>query len=306
MLLAVVTLTVACTKSWDYNPSEIPNDFAPLEKPAAGTGYQLHIPAFPIPAQFEREFFIRTEVGNSEEVFMNGYEVKQREGSHHVIAYQFEDESVLGLPKIGEMRDQNRPDGRANFFSNLANTNLFAEAASPYQKVDFPAGYAVALPANSTFDLNSHYFNKTDKTIYGEVSMNIYTTPKAEVRHLMQQGEVDNADVLDLPAGKTTTIKYTEILEEDRKLKILFSHMHKHGKDFKVYYVGGAKDGQLLYSADDWHNPNFVILTNDDYIQLKKGEGLRTEITYENNTNRNIKFGVTSEDEMGIFFYFFF
>jgi Copper type II ascorbate-dependent monooxygenase, C-terminal domain len=303
VLVSLLFTAIACVKPWDYDPADIPNDFTPLPKPAAGAGYQLHVPAFPIPPQFEREWYMRTAVGNKEEIYMTGYEVQMREGSHHVIAYQYDDESKPGLPTIGEMRDQNTPDGRANLFSNMEVMNLLAEAASPYQKVEFPAGYAVTIPANSTLDLNSHYFNKTDKTIFGEVSMNLYTKPRSEVQFFLKQGEMSNADKLELPAGKTTKVEYTELMTEDRKLKILLSHMHKRGKKFEVYYVGGPKDGQLLYENSSWHDPNFVYLP--DLIEIKKGEGLRTVITYQNETNRAISYGVTSEDEMGIFFYFY-
>ena len=298
-----LSFMMACVKTWDYNPADIPGDFVPLPKPEAGKGYQLHVPAFPIPPQFEREWFMRTAVGNTEEIYMTGYEVRQREGSHHVIAYQYDDETKPGLPTIGEMRDQNTPDGRLNLFSNMEEMRLLAEAASPYQKVEFPAGYAVPIAANSTLDLNSHYFNKSDKTIFGEVTMNIYTKPRSEVQYFLKQGEADNADVLVLPPKKTTKIEYTEILEEDRSLKVIFSHMHKRGKKFEVYHVGGAKDGQLFYENNDWHDPKFVYLP--ELLEIKKGEGIRTVITYENDTNREIRFGVTSEDEMGIFFYYF-
>jgi Copper type II ascorbate-dependent monooxygenase, C-terminal domain len=303
LLLGLFLSWMACVKTWDYNPADIPNDFVPLPKPEADKGYQLHVPAFPIPPQFEREWFMRMAVGNTEEIYMTGYEVRQREGSHHVIAYQYDDETKPGLPKIGEMRDQNTPDGRLNLFSNMEDMRLLAEAASPYQKVEFPVGYAVPIAANSTLDLNSHYFNKSDKTIFGEVTMNIYTKPRSEVQFFLKQNEVDNVDVLVLPPKKTTKITYTEIMEEDRKLKIIFSHMHKRGKKFEVYYVGGAKDGQLFYDNDDWHDPKFVYLP--DLLEIKKGEGIRTVVTYENETNREIRFGVTSEDEMGIFFYYY-
>jgi hypothetical protein len=185
----------------------------------------------------------------------------------------------------------------------MENMALLAEAASPYQKVEFPAGYAVTIAANSTLDLNSHYFNKSDKTIFGEVTMNIYTKPRSEVQYFLKQGEADNAENLVLPPKKTTKIEYTEILEEDRSLKVIFSHMHKRGKNFEVYHVGGAKDGQLFYENSDWHDPKFVYLP--ELLEIKKGEGIRTVITYENDTNREIRFGVTSEDEMGIFFYYY-
>jgi Copper type II ascorbate-dependent monooxygenase, C-terminal domain len=304
LLLTVFLLLSSCEKPWDYNPDEIPNNFVPLPVPAPGTGFQLYVPPFPIPPQFEREWYMRLPVGNTEEAYVSGYEMRQREGSHHLIAYQFKDENDPMLPKIGELRDQNRPDGRINFYSNMQDMRMLAEAASPYQKVEFPAGFALPIAAGSTLDLNSHYFNKSDRNIYGEVTLNLYTVPKSEVQHFLQQGEVDNELVLVLPPKQTTVIEYSETVEDDRRLKVILSHMHKRGKKFEVFKVGGTNDGEKIYESNDWHDPNFVYLT--DYILIKKGEGLRTRITYENETDRTIKFGVTSEDEMGIFFYFYY
>jgi hypothetical protein len=303
LLASLSLLTSACVQSWDYDPQQVPKDFTPLRKPAAGQGYQLYVPPFPIPPNFEREWFLRLPVGNTEETFMTAYEVKQREGSHHVIAYQYADESKPGLPKIGEMRDQNQADGRINLFANMENMSLLAEAASPYQRVDFPEGFAVRIAPNATLDLNSHYFNKSAQTIFGEVSMNIYTQPKSSVKFILQQEDVDNEAVLVLPPKRSTAIEYVERFPEDRKLKVMFSHMHKRGKKFEVYYLGGPKDGQLLYTNDNWHDPKFVFVP--DFVYINKGNGLRTVITYENETNREIRFGVTSEDEMGIFFYYY-
>jgi hypothetical protein len=38
---------------------------------------------------------------------------------------------------------------------------------------------------------------------------------------------------------------------------------------------------------------------------LRPGEGLTSEITYNNTTDRTIRFGLTSQDEMGIIFGYF-
>jgi hypothetical protein len=41
-------------------------------------------------------------------------------------------------------------------------------------------------------------------------------------------------------------------------------------------------------------------------IVLNAGEGLTSEITYYNETDRAISFGLTSEDEMGIIFGYYY
>ena len=55
-----------------------------------------------------------------------------------------------------------------------------------------------------------------------------------------------------------------------------------------------------FFTSTDWHHPQFV--TYDPPIQLQPGEGLMSEITYHNTRSVVVKFGLTSQDEMGIIF----
>jgi Copper type II ascorbate-dependent monooxygenase, C-terminal domain len=41
-------------------------------------------------------------------------------------------------------------------------------------------------------------------------------------------------------------------------------------------------------------------------LAIKKGEGLTSRITYNNFTDKLVKFGLTSEDEMGIIFGYYY
>ena len=56
----------ACEKTFDYDPAVVPNDFTALAAPASGTGFQIHVPAFPVPGNFEREWFMRRPSGGSD------------------------------------------------------------------------------------------------------------------------------------------------------------------------------------------------------------------------------------------------
>ncbi len=173
------------------------------------------------------------------------------------------------------------------------------------QEPDFlsqlPEGVAVRIPANATIDVNSHYFNLTDETLFGEVYLNFHTIPEDSVRELLVMDDVDNEEALILPPQQTTDIEYTEIFDEDTKIRQMFSHMHKRGSVFEVFKVGGANDGERLYVSTDYQHPPDMFF--EPALEIKAGEGLRTMVRYENETNREIRFGVTSEDEMGILFY---
>lgn len=296
-------LASACEKPFDYDPSEIPSDFVGLPAPASDSGFQVHVPPFPVPPNFEREWFMRMPIGNAEEVYVHRFQSLCRPGTHHLIAYGFEDENAPGLPEIGVMRDQNRPDGRGSFRANMLGNVAYYLAQSRAYELELPAGYGIRIPANATVDMNSHYFNKTDKTQFGEVYLNAYTRPASEVHTILDFDDVDNDDSLSLPPNSITTVTYEQTFWEDRDITMMFSHMHKRGKQFDVYMVGGPRDGELIYSATDYEHPPTAFFV--PALQVKQFQGLRTVVRYANETNRTINFGVTSEDEMGILFYLF-
>ena len=55
-----------------------------------------------------------------------------------------------------------------------------------------------------------------------------------------------------------------------------------------------------VYIAYDWEHP--PILELDPPLILEPGQGLRLEATYNNTTNRTLRFGLLSVDEMMILF----
>ncbi len=83
--------------------------FTGLQAPAAGTGFQIKLDAFTITPSFEREFFQRKLVGNTDDQYVNRVQVLMRPGSHHFILYDFSDKNKL--PALNTIRDIRNPDG---------------------------------------------------------------------------------------------------------------------------------------------------------------------------------------------------
>ena len=130
--------------------------------------------------------------------------------------------------------------------------------------------------------------------------MNLYTKPRSEIKGVLQDFQTSNVENLKLPPNKKTIIEHTEKFDTLTQIMVLTSHSHKRGERFDIYGVGGINDGKLLYTSTDYVHP--PILYFDKPLVFKKGEGLKSVITYNNESNRTIEFGVTSEDEMGIVF----
>jgi hypothetical protein len=288
-----------CEKTFDsYDLGEIPSDFTPLAKPELGKGYQMHIEPFPIQKNFEREFYVRKEMGNKEEVYMTGFEMKARPGTHHLIAYSFGEKDIM--PPLNVMFDQNMPNNTLALRSARHTGGALFQSPQANYVFNLPSGYALRIAPNTSLNMNSHYFNKTDKTRFGEIFMNYYTVPKESVKQILDVEYLDG-DV-DLPANKRTTLTKDFIMEKATVIPQMLSHYHKRGEKFEVKIKGGKRDGEVIYTSTSYDDPTVKVFT--PAIVLEKGEGLTSVVTYNNDTNRRILFGVTSEDEMNIIIIF--
>lgn len=278
-------------------------NYTPLAVPTAGTGYQMAIPPFDVKPNFEREIFTRRMVGNTTDIYVNRYEVKLRSGSHHFLAYDFKNKDIL--PNLNDIRDLRNSDNSLNLLTALSMSNHIYLAGSQAQYLDyvFPEGTALLIPAGSSFDLNSHFVNKTTDVMKGEAQINLYTVDKAKVRSVVNTLNLSNTN-LAIEPGKTTTFTKTFTFDKPRKVLTLTSHMHKLGTLFVIKIKGGARDGEIVYTTTNWEHPDIVTFRTP--ISLEKGQGLTSEITYTNPTSKTVRFGLTSDDEMGIIFGYYF
>ncbi|GAB3808281.1 hypothetical protein GCM10028819_46990 [Spirosoma humi] len=280
-----------------------PAAYEPLPAPATGTGFQMAVPAFDIQPNFERELFTRRIVGNTQDVYVNRYETKMRSGSHHFVAYDFRSKTFL--PNLNDIRDLRNADNSLNLSTALTMSNhvYLAGSQAPYQDYVFPEGAALLIPAGASLDLNSHFVNKTTTVMRGEAQINLYTVDKSKVKQVVQTLDLSNTN-LTIPANGRVTLTKSFAFNKARKVLTLTSHMHKLGEKFVIKLLGGPRNGEIVYTSTDWAHPD--IITFKTPIELQKGEGLISEITYNNTTGKAVSFGLTSEDEMGIIFGYYF
>jgi hypothetical protein len=274
-----------------------------LPVPAAGKGFQVAIPTFDVAPTFERELFTRRLVGNTKDVYVNRFEVNMRPGSHHFVAYDFNDKNIL--PNLNDIRDLRNSDNTLNWITALSMSNhiYLAGSQAQYQDYTFPEGTALLLPAGMSLDLNSHYVNKTNTTTKGEAQINLYTVDASTVKHVVQTLNLSNTNIT-IPANSRVTLTRSFTRNKTTKVLALTSHMHKLGEKFVIKIKGGSRDGEVVYTSTDWAHPD--ITTFKTPIILQKGEGLTSEITYNNTTSKTVSFGLTSEDEMGIIFGYYY
>lgn len=287
----------------DQTQYQVPVFAAP---PVPENGIQLHLGPFDVAANFEREFFYAEELGNTEDIFVEGFDVAMRGGSHHLLVYTFHPSTPSArIPQAQQFRELR--DASGNYVLDTVGSMLFhmpiIGSQFPFMSYHFPPGIALRLPAGTLLDLNSHYVNRTDETLQGEVYANLHLVEENEIEREAQILFLNNLD-LRLPAGKTTTVEREFRFAEDRHIIQLMSHAHEHMTEFRIEVIGGARDGELLYIAYNWEHP--PILELDPPLRLEAGQGLRLVATYDNWTDRELGFGFLSEDEMMILYGFYY
>ncbi len=277
--------------------------FTALEAPKASEGLQLHLEPFEVANTYEREIFVRKPVGNPTELYINRVQTRMRPGSHHFILYDFK--NLNNLPSTGQVRDLRNADGTSNLLTFLSMQNHVFWAGTQTQEHDyqFPEGVALRIPANYSFDFNSHYVNKTTGKIPGEVYVNLYKLAKEKVKIVANSLNLAH-ESFNLPAGQRTVATKTFTFSKPTKVLMLTSHTHKLGEKYVIKIVGGDRNGEIVYESTDWEHP--LIKTFPQPLELKKGEGLMSEVTFNNTTTKAVKFGLTSEDEMDIIFGYYY
>ncbi|MEY3321773.1 MAG: hypothetical protein RLZZ417_1356 [Bacteroidota bacterium] len=277
------------------------SDIDPLAPPA--NGFQLKIDKFDIQANFEREIFVRKTTPNTAPVYVNKIELKGRSNSHHFLVYGFNNTS--SLPVENRIRDLRNPDGSLNLqtFAEMQNHFFVGGGTDVNNSVVLPEGAAIKIMPNMPVDLNAHYFNKTKLTLQGENYVNFHTIPASAVKNEVKMLDLNNVNFT-LPPNQRKTITKNFTFSEKTHILLLTSHNHKLGEKFVIKILGGTRNGEVIYENTDWEHPLTKLFPNP--IILNPGEGLTSEVTYNNITNRTISFGFTSEDEMNIIFGYYY
>jgi hypothetical protein len=115
---------------------------------------------------------------------------------------------------------------------------------------------------------------------------------------------LDGGGNLTLKPNERITLKNDTIFDKKTTVISMIGHCHKRGEKFVIKYKGGKRDGEILYVSEDYANAPYLNFAKP--LVMEKGEGLSWDVTYNNETNRTITYGVTSEDEMNFIFGFFY
>jgi hypothetical protein len=74
---------------------------------------------------------------------------------------------------------------------------------------------------------------------------------------------------------------------------------HQRGGDFTVWFAGGERDGQLIWTSRSWSTETRYTFPSGP-ITLRAGEGFRFKCDYSNPTDHDLRFGSSESDEQCI------
>ena len=277
-----------------------PEPFKKLDLPSKGL--QLHLGPFEVQPNFEREFFQFTALDQNNDMYVNRIEIEMRRGSHHFLLYTFNENTPQQvLPSFDQPREL-RNENSVIILPTLYQMQFHKFfGGTQWSRLDYrlPEGVALKIPQGSGLDQNSHYVNRTDSIMIGEIYTNLHTIKKDDVDHVAELFDFNNTDIY-LPPKKITTLTKTFILDEKYYMGQVFSHAHEKMQEFVVEIVGGKRNGEVIYWTNDWEHP--PIINFDPPIEINAGEGLMLKATYDNPTSLPVTFGYRSIDEMMILF----
>lgn len=283
--------------------------------PPEGEGFQVHFgPVFFAPNN-EHEYTLKMPLKNAAAIEATGLDAYMSDESHHFILRKIAASAASGvddgLIEVGLSGVLDLFGSDRDYLMTWQNDETFM----------LPNGTAYFWAPNTTLDLNFHMLNPHSNVVVGEVFLNIYTQPVGTADKEMKSGLEPNLALFIPNNGQPSTFNATKGYN-DISIWTLTSHAHQWSTAFNLYLKGtnGASDS-LIYDG----NINYATGINQGYYDYehpptrfwepfleslydtlpngqRKYSGIRQEATYVNNTSSPITFGLTTTDEMMLFY----
>ncbi|HVU04979.1 MAG TPA: hypothetical protein VHE30_24680 [Polyangiaceae bacterium] len=175
---------------------------------------------------------------------------------------------------------------------------------------------AQKIPAHVPMRLDLHYVNPTEEAVLKEAWISFDYAKASEVDNLVDMITFFQGDIDVKPHTQFDTKIAKCTAPSDRYVALLTGHFHKTGTRFSVWYEHTDGSQENVYETFDWSEPGNLYfrdgITFDaadpvrrtmggdhpGYLHVKAGESLLFQCAFDNTTDREVKLGETSGDEM--------
>ena len=245
------------------NPEDIYTPAVPLDAPAAGQGFQVHMPA---PAgftlapgtEFEGCQWIEVPSDVTQTMYIDRVEIRMNPGTHHLLV--FSDIADSGPAATATAFDPH--DALCNKQFGLKRS--FAGSQDPSSDVSMPNGVSFAVQPGAVFGINVHYTNSYNVPIYPEVWINFWgsTSPTPKLQKGIFPGDV-TFSIPRYEAGVGNVVTYTQG-GTSGCFYSLTSHAHRRNIGFKMWSSDPTQGGTLT-KEQAWDNPTGLFYYNTDW-----------------------------------------
>ncbi len=292
------------------------------EPPAEGEGFQLYLGTIFLEPGQEWEMVYNYSLKNPEAFEVNKIDVMMSDFSHHFLFFDYFNDN------FEDVDDGFRTIDYFSFITGSAislgesGTNMIAGWAYS-SDIDLPLGTAFTWEEDLVLKFNYHLKNYSNTQVYpADLYVNVYTQETGTaIKEMYSDFLINGQDFI----GNSIPSTCDTIVNADFRNDFSFgssndtlhiwnlgAHTHALGVDYDLYTAqGGEKveqvyEGMYNYDADyftgfyDFAEPTFRYF--DEFLSIRKGDGLIQEGKFVNCTGSTVGYGLTTEDEMLGFF----
>ena len=265
----------------DTDPSGAPDAATPpADAGSQDEGWETIISTdWQLQAGQERYFCQRTTL--TEDVYVSAVKAINPFGTHHTA--------------LTAAASATQPDGLSQCTSRgLEPQGIFGSGVGT-EPVIYPDGVGLRLRAGQQLLLNLHVFNVGTEPLTGTSGTAIRRADPAEVEHVAES-LLAGPTGFSIPAGGETTVRGTCTMTHDTTLFAVQPHMHQTGVHMKGVALSSVEGEVMLHDGDfDFENQ---LVYSIDPVEMKQGDVVQVECTFDNRGDTPIGFGESSTQEM--------
>jgi hypothetical protein len=257
-------------------------------------GVQLATRGREIPAGADQEWCeVVALPGDPAQTYLVGRtELAMTPFSHHIIVSMAPPDShTLDEVELGS------PEPCLGAHEYGTDLTTLAGSALPYNEATLPDGIGYTLRGGQRLLFDYHALNTSDQPIRAAHKLNLHFVDAIE-RPARTFGFYNQ--YIDIPAHTSRVFGDQCMVKNELLVWHLTRHTHRFGTRFRVWWVGGEHDGELLWTSDDWETD--IDYRFDPPVTMAAGTGFRWECAYDNPTDGALTSGPRATDEMCILF----
>lgn len=184
------------------------------------------------------------------------------------------------------------PDGVTSCGPDIGGHHIYGAGVGS-ESFALPEGIAMRIEEGQQVLLNLHLFNTGAEPLSGRSGVRVRIMPEAEVENLAEI-VLGGPQQLTIPPGRVTQTGQCTF-GSDATIFNLAPHMHQLGVHLRAVAMTQPSeivlyDGPFAFDLQQRHPV--------DFVQVRAGEAVRIECTYENSSDNTVGFGLSSLDEM--------